>query len=94
MAAPPTAVSLLAANVLLELVILDATRVVCINHLEEGVDELALNRNLQLSDKVGHLVDGQVTALVQVKVVEDLLQELGVLAGEFPDASFDFAEQV
>ena len=34
------------------------------------------------------------TALVQVEVVEDLLKELWVLAGELPDARLNFAEQV
>jgi hypothetical protein len=34
------------------------------------------------------------TALVQVKVVEDLLEELWVLTGELPDARLNFAKKV
>lgn len=68
-------------NVLLEFIVLDAARVVCVDNLEEGVDELALDGDLQLGNEIGDLVNGEVTALVQVEVVEDLLKELRVLAG-------------
>ena len=86
--------SLLAEDVGLELSVLNAARVVSIYNLEEGVDKLALNRNLQLSDKVGDLIDGEVTTLVEVEVVEDLLKELGLLAGKLPNAGLDFTEKV
>ena len=81
-------------NVGLELVVLNAARVVCINDLEEGVHELALHRNLQLRDQVGDFVDREVTALVKVEVVKDLLQELRVLAGELPHARLDLAQKM
>lgn len=68
-------------NVLLEFIVLDAARVVCVDNLEEGVDELALDGDLQLGNEIGDLVNSEVTALVQVEVVEDLLKELRVLAG-------------
>ena len=84
----------LAEDVLLEFVVLDAARVVGIDDLEEGVDELALDADLQLGDQVRHLVDRQVSALVQVEIVKDLLQELRVLAGELPHARLNFAKEV
>ena len=84
----------LAEDVLLELIVLDPARVVRVDDLEEGVDELALDADLQLGDQVGHLVDRQVPALVQVEVIKDLLQELRVLASELPHARLNFAEQV
>lgn len=86
--------SLATQDVLLKLVVLDAARVVHVDHLEEGVDKLALDGDLQLSDQVGHLVDGEVAALVQVEVVEDLLKELWVLAGQLPNAALNFAQEV
>ena len=78
--------SLLAEDISLKLSVLNTARVVSIYNLEEGVDKLALNRNLQLCDEVGDLIDGEVTALVEVKVVEDLLEELRVLTGQLPHA--------
>jgi hypothetical protein len=35
-----------------------------------------------------------VTALVQVEVIKDLLEELWVLAGQLKDARFDLTEKV
>lgn len=84
----------LTEDVLLEFIVFDATRVVGVDHLEEWVDELALDGDLQLSDQVCDLVDSEVATLVQVEVVEDLLKELRVLAGELPHARLNFAEQV
>lgn len=56
--------SLALENVGLELLVLNAAGVVGVDHLEEGVDVLALNTDLQLGNKVSYLVDGQVSALV------------------------------
>ena len=84
----------MAENVALELSVFNAARVVCVDDLEEGVDELALDRNLQLGDQVGDFVDGEVAALVEVEVVEDLLEELRVLTGELPNARLNLAEEV
>ena len=84
----------LTQNVGFELCVLDAARVVSVNHLEEGVDELALNGDLQLGDQVGDLVDGEVAAGVQVEVVKDLLQEGRVLSSQLPNARLNFAQEV
>jgi hypothetical protein len=57
----------------LELVELDTARVVSIDDLEEWSHELSLDGDFQLSNHVGKLVDGQVSALVQVEVRENFL---------------------
>ena len=78
----------------LELVILDSSAVVLVDDLEEWVDIFSLDGDLELGNEVGNLIDGQVTALVQVEVIKDLLEELWVLAGQLKDARFDLTEQV
>ena len=83
-----------AENVSLEFVVLDATGVVFVDHLEEGVYILPLDRDLKLGDEVSDFVNSEVTALVQVEVVEDLAEEGGVASGELENAGFDLTEEV
>ena len=83
-----------AEDIGLKLFVFDATTVVFVDDLEEGVDELALDGDLQLRDEVGDLVDGEVTTLVEVKVVEDLLKEGGVASGQLEHASLHLSEEV
>ena len=94
MAWAPREWSLLAEDVLLKLLVLNAAWIVSVDDLEEGVDKLSLDWYLQLGDQVSDLVNGKVSTLVQVKVIEDLLKELRVLAGELPDARLNFTKQV
>lgn len=70
-----------------KLVKFDAARVIGVDDFEEGVDVLTLNANLKLGNQVGNFVDGEVSALVQVEVVENLFEEVGVLAGKIPHAT-------
>lgn len=79
--------SLVATDVGRELVKFNATRVIGVDDFEEGVDVLTLNANLKLGNQVGHFVNGEVPALVQVEVVENLFEEVGVLAGKVPHAT-------
>jgi hypothetical protein len=62
----------LAKDVGFEFVVFNATAVVFVDDLEEGVNVLSLNGNLKFGDEVCHFVDGKVTALVQIEIVEDL----------------------
>ena len=57
---------------------LDATGVVFVDYLEEWVDVLSFDGNLKFGDEVGYFVDCEVPALIQIKVIEDLLDEGGV----------------
>jgi len=84
----------LAEDVGLELVVFNAARVVHVDDLEEGVDVLALNRNLELGNEVGHFVDGEVATLVQIEIVEDLSKEGGVAASQLENAGLDLTEKV
>lgn len=84
----------LAQDVSLELLVLNATRVVLINDLEEGVHILTLHTNLQLGNQVSHLIDCQGTRLVQVEVVEDLAQKVGVSASQLHDSILHLSQQV
>ena len=84
----------LAENVGFEFVVFNSSTVVFVNNLEEGVDVLSLDGNLELGDEVSHFVDGEVTTLVQIEVVEDLSEESRVALGELKNAGFDFAEEV
>lgn len=70
----------LAKDVGFEFFVLNASAIVLVDDLEEGVDVLALDRDLKLGDQVGHLVDGQEAALIQIKVAEDFLKQRRVLA--------------
>jgi len=65
----------------LELVVLNSSRVVLVDNLKEWIDVLSLDGDLQLGNEVGNLINGQVTTLVQIEIVEDFLEELWVLAG-------------
>ena len=60
-------------------------------NLEEWVDILSLNRNLQLSDKIGNFIDSKVTTLVQIEIVEDLFEEGRVFSGQLKDTSLNLA---
>jgi len=84
----------LAEDVCLELIIFDAASVVFVDHLEEGVDVFPLNGDLKFGDEVCDFIDGEVTTLVKVEIVEDLAEEGGVSAGKFKDAGLDLTEQV
>jgi len=84
----------LAEDVCLELIIFDAASVVFVDHLEEGVDVFPLNGDLKFGDEVCDFIDGEVTTLVKVKIVEDLAEEGGVSAGKFKDTGLDLTEQV
>ena len=84
----------LAEDVGFEFVVFNSSAVVFVDDLEEGVDVLSLNGNLELCDEVCHFVDGQVTTLVQIEIVEDLFKESRVALGKLKDAGFDFAKEV
>lgn len=84
----------LAENVGFEFVVFNSSAVVFVNNLEEGVDVLSLDGNLELGDEVSHFVDGKVTALVQIEVVEDLSKESRVALGKLKDAGFDFTKEM
>jgi len=86
--------SFVAANVGFELFVLDSARVVGVDHLEEGVDVLALDGDLELGNKVGHLVDGQMAGVVEVKVVENLAQEGGVVTAKLEGTGAHLSKKV
>ena len=65
-----------------------------VDHLEEWVDVLSLDRDLKFCNKVGDLVNGQVTALIQIEIIEDLLQESWILSSQLEDARLNLAKQV
>lgn len=94
MLSPKRNVLSFAENVSLEFIVFDATCVVFVDHLEEGVYILPLDRDLKLGDEVSDFVNSEVTALVEVEVVEDLAEEGGVASGELENAGFHFAEEV
>lgn len=81
-------------NVGLKFVVLDAATVVLVYNLEEGVDVLALDGDLQFCNQIGHFVDSEVAALVQVEVLENLLKESWVFARQLEDAGLDLSEEV
>ena len=66
---------LVVENVGFKLVVFNSSRVVDIDHLEEWIDVLSFDGDLELGNEVGHLVDGEVAALIQIEIVEDLSQE-------------------
>lgn len=84
----------LAEDVGFEFVVFNSSAVVFVDDLEEGVNVLSFNGNLELGDEVSHFVDGEVTTLVQIEVVEDLSKESRVALGKLKDAGFDFTEEV
>ena len=63
-----------AADIGLELIILNTTGVVLVNALEEGIDISAFHRDLELSDQVSHLVNGEMPALTQIEIAKDFLK--------------------
>ena len=81
-------------NIGLELIILNSTRVVRINDLEEWIDELSLDGNAKLRNQVGHFIDGEALTTVQVKIVEDLAEKVRIVSGELKDASLDLRVQM
>ena len=81
-------------NVGFKLIVLDTARVVDVDNLEEGVDVLSLHGDLKLCNEVCDLVNSQMAALIQIEVIEDLLEEFWVAAGQFEDTALDFTEEV
>jgi hypothetical protein len=81
-------------NIGLELVILNSTRVVCVNDLEEWIDELSLDGDTKLGNQVRYLIDGEALTAVQVKVIEDLAEQVRIVSGELKDASLDLGVQM
>lgn len=77
-----------AEYVSLKLFVLNGSRVVSINYLEEWVDVFSLNRNSELGNKVGHLINGQGVSPVQVEIAEDLFQQRWVVSGKLEHSGF------
>ena len=73
----------------LELLVLDGSRVVSVNYLEEWVDELSLNRDLELGNHVSDLIDGQSLGATEVEVVVDFTVEVWVVSSELVDSGLD-----
>ena len=63
-----------AADIGLELIILNTTGVVLVYALKEGIDISAFHRDLELSDQVSHLVNGEMPALIQIEIAKDFLK--------------------
>lgn len=83
-----------AANVGLELVVLNTARVVLVNALEEGVDVSAFNRDLEFGNHVSQLVNGQVPALIQIEIAEDFFEQCRVTTSQLKDAALNFHKEV
>ena len=71
---------------MLELCVLDGARVVRVDDLEEGIDEFALDRDAELGNQVSHFVNGEALAAVQIEIVEDLAEKVGVVASKLEHA--------
>ena len=85
---------LIGQNVSFKLVVLNSTGVVHVDDLEEWVDVLSFDRNLKLCNEIGHLVNSQVTALIQIEIVEDLLEEGWVTTGQLEDTALYLTEKM
>ena len=86
--------SLLVKNVGFELFVLNTTRVVLVYHFEEWVDIFPFDGDLQFCDQVGHLINCEMSTLIQIEVIEDLPEELWVTASQFEDTALDLTEEM
>ena len=77
-----------AEYVSLKLFVLNGSRVVSINYLEEWVDVFSLNRNSELGNKVGHLINSKGIGSIQVEIAEDLFQQRWVVSGKLEYSGF------
>ena len=84
----------LAKDVGFEFFVLNASAIVLVDDLEEGVDVLALHRYLQLRDQIRRLIDCQRARLIQVEVVKDLAQKLGVVPRQLHDSGLYLSQQM
>lgn len=86
--------ALLVKNVGFEFIVFNSTRVVDVDHFEEWVDVFPFDGNLKLCNQVGHLIDCEMSTLIQIKVIEDLLEEFWVAASQFEDTSLYFTKKM
>ena len=86
--------SLSVKNVALKFLVFNSTRVVDVDHFEEWVDVLPFDGNLKLCNQVGHLIDCEMSTLIQIEVIEDLLEEFWVAASQFEDTGLHFTEKM
>ena len=85
---------LIGQDVSFKLVVLDSSRIVDVDDFEEGVDVLSFHRNLKFCNEIGHLVNSQVAALIQIEIVENLLEEGGVTTGQLEDTALYLTEKM
>ena len=85
---------LVVEDVGLKFIVFDSARVVDVDDLEEWVDVLSLNGDLKFCNQVGHLIDRKMSTLIQIEIVEDLLEEGWVTAGQFEDTALNLTEEV
>lgn len=72
----------------------DASGVVFVNGLEEGVDVLAFDGDLKLGNQVSHLIDREMARLVQVEVTEHFFKRFRVFTCQFENTGAHFAVKV
>ena len=85
---------LVGQDVSFKLVVLNSSRIVDVDDFEEWVDVLSFDGNLKLCNEIGHLVNSQVAALIQIEIVEDLLEEGGVTTGQLEDTALYLTEKM
>ena len=64
----------------LKLVVLNGSRVVAVDYLEEWIDELSLDRDPKLSNKIVDLIDCERLTSIEIKIVEDFAEQRWIIS--------------